>query len=293
MTFITALNTKKCIILCGDSRDVLKPFKNCVDLIVTSPLYADARSKHYDSISPNAFADWLASFHDVFWNCLKPEGSLIINIKDKVVNGVRHRFVWHAIEKLSQLGWQCIDDYIWMKTNSFPGYWPNRFRDSWEYAFHLSKTLRPFMQQEAVKIPIGSWSKTQFKNLSDKHHIRQNSINKTDFGTNLSHWVGKETTLPTNVLRLPTANRCKGHPAAFPTELPAFFIKLFSPENGLVLDPFGGSGTTAVAATQLNRRALLIDNKKNYCDLAYQRLLKESFLKKTDIIFNVNYPNAL
>ncbi len=282
---LSAFNDKKCIILCGNSREVLASLKNCIDLIVTSPPYADARSKHYDSISPNAFADWLASFHEILWNSLKPEGSLIINIKDKVVNGVRHRFVWHAIEKLSQLGWHCIDDYVWCKTNAFPGYWPNRFRDSWEYVFHLSKTLRPFMQQDAVKIPIGNWTHTRLKNLTDKQHVRQNSINKTDFGTNLSHWIGKQTALPTNVLRLPTANRCKGHPAVFPTALPAFFIKLFSPENGLVLDPFGGSGSTAIAAVQLNRRALLVDNQKNYCDLAYQRLLKDSSLVKTDIFY--------
>jgi len=287
MTLISTLNTKKCVILCGDSREVLKSFKNCVDLIVTSPPYADARKKHYDSISPDEFADWLASFHDVFWNCLKPEGSLIINIKDKVVNGVRHRFVWHAIEKLSQLGWYCIEDYIWHKTNAFPGYWPNRFRDSWEYIFHLSKTLRPFMQQDAVKIPIGNWAKNRLKNLTTKHSIRKNSTH-TRFGTNLAHWINKKTVLPTNVLHLPTANRCTGHPAAFPATLPAFFIKLLSPENGLVLDPFSGSGSTGIAAIQLNRHALLIDNQKSYCDLMYRQLIEEPSLKKSDIFYLLN-----
>lgn len=282
------LNDKKCIILCGDSRKILASLKGCVDLIVTSPPYADARSKHYDSVSPDKFADWLTSFHSVLWECLKPQGSLLINIKDKVVNGVRHRFVWHTIERLSQLGWLCIDDYVWHKANAFPGYWPNRFRDSWEYVFHLSKTLRPFMQQDAVKIPIGNWIHTRLKNLTPKNYTRNTSGTQADFGCNLSHWIGKQTALPTNVLHLPTANRCKGHPAVFPTALPTFFIKLFSPPNGLILDPFGGSGSTAIAAAQLHRRALLIDNQKNYCDLAYQRLLKESSLKKVDIFYPLN-----
>ena len=109
-----------CRVICGDSRSVLPPMGQFADLIVTSPPYADARKKHYDGIHPEAFVDWFASFHQSFFKALKPKGSLIINIKDKVVDGVRHRYVWKTVEKLSALGWYSIEDYIWYKTNPMP-----------------------------------------------------------------------------------------------------------------------------------------------------------------------------
>jgi DNA modification methylase len=77
-----------CTIILGDSREELRQYKNQVDLIVTSPPYADARKNHYDSVHPDKFVDWFMTFHEPFYEALKPEGSLIINIKDKVVDGM-------------------------------------------------------------------------------------------------------------------------------------------------------------------------------------------------------------
>ena len=59
-----------CKIICGDSRNVLPRLADPVDLIVTSPPYADARSKHYDSIHPDIFPEWFASFHEAFAQAL-------------------------------------------------------------------------------------------------------------------------------------------------------------------------------------------------------------------------------
>ncbi len=64
------------------------------NLIVTSPPYADARKKHYDSIKPNDFSEFLLNFHKQMWRVLAEDGSFVLNIKDKVVDGVRHRYVW-------------------------------------------------------------------------------------------------------------------------------------------------------------------------------------------------------
>ena len=79
-------------------------------------------------------------------------------MKDKIMNGVRHRFVWDTIQKLSGRGWYGIDDYVWRKTNPMPGFWPTRLRDGWEYCFHLAKSITPYINQEAaVRIPVGHW----------------------------------------------------------------------------------------------------------------------------------------
>jgi DNA modification methylase len=272
----TRAENPNCSIIANDCRIVLRDFVNAVDLIVTSPPYADARQGHYDSIHPDDYPEWFRSFHKPFWDALKPDGSFILNIKDKVVDGVRHRYVWHTIEMLTSLGWNCIDDYIWHKTNPMPGFWPTRLRDGWEYCFHLSKSKRPFMDQDAVRIPIGNWAKTRLANPSERDVVRHNSVNESGFGRDLSKWIGQDTVLPTNVMSAALVGKNKGHPAVFPPALPFFFIKLFCPKSGLVVDPFAGSGSTGIASLQLNRNCILIDNNANYCETAYHNLSKQN-----------------
>lgn len=264
-----------CTVINGDSREILKELAGQVDLIVTSPPYADARRKHYDSIHPDDYADWFMTFHEPFFQALKPTGSLILNIKDKVVDGVRHRFVWQTIQALSDRGWYAIEDYIWHKTNPMPGYWPTRLRDGWEYCFHLAKSRKPYMNQDNVRKPIGNWTESRLKNLGENDLSRHNSANDSGFGRDVSKWVGKKTVLPSNVLSMAVVGKNKGHPAVFPLDLPLFFIKLLCPEGGLVVDPFGGSGTTGVASLLVGRNSVIIDNNPDYCKEAVERLTSE------------------
>jgi site-specific DNA-methyltransferase (adenine-specific)/site-specific DNA-methyltransferase (cytosine-N4-specific) len=268
------------IVICGDSRQILPSLENQVDLIVTSPPYADARRKHYDSIHPDRYTEWFLTFHESFYKALKPQGSLVINIKDKVVNRVRHRFVWQTIEALCNVGWFAIEDYIWHKPNPMPGHWPTRLRDGWEYCFHLAKSPDPFFNADAVRQPIGDWVGTRLAKLGNNDLARHNSENESGFGRDLSRWVGKETVLPSNVLSIALVGKNMGHPAVFPVELPLFFIKLLCPEKGIVVDPFAGSGTTGLAAIALDRQCYLIDNNPEYCEVALQRLEKEISNKK-------------
>jgi site-specific DNA-methyltransferase (adenine-specific) len=262
------------MVIYGDSREALKRYQGQVDLIVTSPPYADARHKHYDSVHPDEFAEWFLTFHQPFFDALKPSGSLIINIKDKVVNGVKHRYVWQTINALCERGWYPIEDYIWHKTNPMPGYWPNRLRDGWEYCFHLAKSKRPFFNADAVRQPIGDWVSSRLNKLGQNDLSRHNSVNASGFGRDISKWLGKQTALPSNVISRALVGKNKGHPAVFPVDLPLFFIKLLCPENGLVVDPFAGSGTTALAAIDVARRYIMIDNKKEYCEIAIQEINK-------------------
>lgn len=264
-----------CTVIQGDSRVVLGELAGQVDLIVTSPPYADARHKHYDNVHPDAYEDWFLSFHEPFFDALKPTGSLILNIKDKVVDGVRHRFVWQTIDALCERGWYAIDDYVWHKTNPMPGAWPTRLRDGWEYCFHLAKSKRPYFNADAVRRPIGDWVESRLRKLGGNDLSRHNSANESGFGRDISKWVGKASVLPSNVLSLALVGKNKGHPAVFPVELPLFFIKLLCPEDGLVVDPFGGSGTTGIAALSAGRRSVLIDNNADYCKEAVQRLQTE------------------
>ncbi len=257
----------------GDSREVLSKFPDGhFNLIMTSPPYADARKNHYDSIHPDNFVDFFLTFHEEFWRVLADDGSFILNIKDKVVDGQRHRYVWKTILELNDKGWLCIDDYVWHKPNAMPGYWPNRLRDEWEYCFHLTKNKKFKMIQESVKKPIGDWSIKRLANLTGKSAIRHNSENDSGFGRDLNKWVDKDLVLPGNVVSVPLIGKNMGHPAVFPNGLPEFFIKLFTTENDNILDPFAGSGSTGIAAIQNNRNAVLIDNKEEYIKVIRERL---------------------
>ncbi len=261
----------------GDSRQVLKQFPDgYFNLIVTSPPYADARKNHYDSIKPRAYKNFILSFHHEFWRVLSDDGSFVLNIKDKVVDGTRNRFVWHTIEALSNEGWRCVDDYIWIKPNAMPGYWRNRLRDEWEYCFHMTKRRQFAMYQDAVRRPIGDWADKRLAKLAGKSASRHNSENNSGFGRDLRNWLNKNSVLPGNTLTLPLVGKNMGHPAAFPVNLPKFFIDLFTKPGDNVLDPFAGSGSTGLAALELKRNVTLIDRKEEYVDVMVNRIAKKA-----------------
>lgn len=260
-------------IILGDCEEVLKNSEgDSIDLIVTSPPYADARKNTYGGIHPDNYVKWFLPKSSEFLRVLKPTGTFILNIKEKVFKGERHTYVLDLIIKLREQGWFWTEEFIWHKKNSFPGKWPNRFRDSWERVLQFNKSKNFNMYQENVKIPIGNWSKSRLKNLSDVDLSRDESSVESGFGKNVSNWLGKDTVYPTNVLHLATECGNKNHSAVFPLELPIWFIKLFSKENDLVLDPFVGSGTTLLAAKQLNRSYIGIDNLEINIETSKKRL---------------------
>jgi DNA modification methylase len=132
------------------------------------------------------------------------------------------------------------------------------------------------MYQDAVKVPMGQWAVKRLAKLSETDKIRDESRTLSGFGKNVSKWVGKELVYPGNVLHLATESSNVGHSAAFPVTLPAWFIKLFTKEGDTVLDPFLGSGTTAIAARQLNRHYAGIEIDHKYYELALQRIARQT-----------------
>ena len=263
-------------IIVGDCLDVLKLVpENTVDLIFTSPPYADQRKSTYGGISPDKYVNWFLPRAEEFQRILKPSGSFVLNIKERVVRGERHTYVIELIMELRKQGWLWTEEYMWHKKNSHPGKWPNRFRDNWERLLHFTKSKHFKMFQDEVKIPVGEWAKTRLKNLSETDKIRDDSRVGSGFGKNVSNWVGRDYVYPSNVLHMATESSNKEHSAVFPVALPEWFIKLLTGKGDLVLDPFNGSGTTCIAARRLERVYLGIDINADYCRLAKKRLSKE------------------
>ncbi len=236
-----------------------------VDLIVTSPPYADARQHTYGGIPPKAYVSWFSDRAEQMLRVLKPSGSLVLNIKEKVVDGQRHTYVLELILALNRdIGFRWVEEYIWHKTTAAPGKWKYRFRDSWERILHFSKTPDLKMRQDAVKVPVGDWTKTRLKNMSANDLTRQESRTNSKVGRRIAAWEGKRTVYPSNVLhRSPIAHNT-GHSAAFPEWLPEFFILLFTDEGDVVLDPFSGSGTTYRVAERLGRVPVGIEINEEY-----------------------------
>ncbi|MCX6379667.1 MAG: site-specific DNA-methyltransferase [Armatimonadetes bacterium] len=253
----------------GDCLSALKGMPpNSVDLIVTSPPYADSRKSTYGGIHPDKYVEWFLPIAAELRRVLKPEGSFVLNIKEKAVNGERHTYVIELILELKKQGWLWTEEYLWHKKNCAPGKWPNRFRDSWERCLHFNKQKAFAMYQEAVMVPMGDWAKKRLQNLSETDKIRDTSKAGSGFGKNVSNWLERDMAYPTNVLHLATECANKNHSAAYPEDLPAWFIKLFTQPGDLVLDPFLGSGTTCVAAKKLGRDYLGIEIKEEYFQLA-------------------------
>ena len=262
-------------IIHGDCGEVLNEWPdNSIDLIFTSPPYADQRAKTYGGVRPGDYVDWFLPKTEQFLRVLKPTGTFILNIKERVVNGERHTYVIELILKMREQGWLWTEEFMWHKRNSYPGKWPNRFRDSWERLLQFNKHRKFHMYQEEVMVPVGGWAKTRLNNLSRTDKIRDESKVESGFGKNVSNWVGRDKVYPTNVIHMATECSNRNHSAAFPEDLPAWFIKLFTRPDDIVLDPFIGSGTTAAVAKQLKRNYVGIDIDEQFCQQARNRALQ-------------------
>jgi DNA modification methylase len=165
---------------------------------------------------------------------------------------------------MKKQGWLWTEEYIWHKKNCYPGKWNNRFRDAWERCLHFTKQRHFKMFQDEVRIPMGEWAKARLAKLSETDRKRDESKTGSPFGKNVSRSLGKKKVYPTNVLYLATVCNNRNHSAAFPLALPTWFIKLFTRKGDVVLDPFMGVGTTAVASVNLKRRYIGIEIMKEY-----------------------------
>ena len=264
----------------GDCVHVLKGIaNNSIDLIVTSPPYSDQRKDTYGGILHQNYVQWFLPISAELLRVLKPTGTFILNIKEKVVNGERSTYVLELILEMKKQGWLWTEEFIWYKKNCYPGKWPNRFRDAWERLLQFNKQRKFNMYQENVMVSMGKWAANRLKNLSTTDKVRDISKVGSGFGKNISHWLDRDKAYPTNVLHIATECNNRNHSAAFPPALPTWFIKLFTQEGNMILDPFMGSGTTLIVANRMQRNSIGIDIVPEYCEMVKRELAQyEEFL---------------
>nr|DAL98919.1 MAG TPA: adenine-specific methyltransferase [Caudoviricetes sp.] len=280
-------------IINGRCEDVLKELDdNCIDFILTSPPYADKRDYVIEntSSSPSQYIEWFKPMAKEFYRVLKDDGSFVLNISDKVVNGIQQIYVFELVIYLcKELNFHLVRDYIWHNPATPPNIYSTgkhgRTKKSHEYCFWFSKSGQWTFNMDPIRKP---YSKDMQKYLEGKGKGgRSENTRPSTHNFNCGiKWKDHGGSDPGSVISIGNTNSndlffklCKergiSHPARFPEKLAEFFILAGTNEGDIVLDPFSGSGTTCLVAKQHNRRWIGIDANNDYCELASLRIERE------------------
>jgi len=243
-----------------------------IDCIITSPPYADLKTYgNFKGIPANEYVDWFFPIVVEMYRVLKLKGSFILNINDKVENKFRHPYVFDLISKIcKETGFKLYDRLFWNKMKGLP--LQNRFSDRVEFIFWFVKDKSFTFNLDAMRIPYSDSSLTRMKQPIKSRFVR------TDENQNDNKYkVWKQNPLgssPSTLVNICSESKLisSKHMAVFPEKLVEYFLKGCTDENMMVLDPFMGSGTTAVVCKKLNLQFTGIELNKEYIDITKKRL---------------------
>lgn len=262
------------MIYIGDCGEVLSWLDDgSVDLIVTSPPYAASTLSYPNACIPaNDYVEWFEPIAKEMLRVLKPTGSFILNVREHVVGRERSPYVLQLVLALRELGYCWIEQYIWHKSSTFYGRKRWRLANAWEHLHHFSKTIDFKIDIKNVSRPPSERTMERSRRALRRFHEtgEHQPIQRNPNGTGYTHDEKQfikyldpdKKVMPTNVLHC-APQRSRSHPAAFPFEIPEFFIKLLTEPGDTVLDPFLGSGTTYIQAQKLTRKAIGIEIERS------------------------------
>ena len=254
----------------GDCMELSKELPDdCIDLVVTSPPYADTVSygKDINVFSPENYPDWILPLFKEANRFLNPTGSFILNINDKIVKGERSTYVLETVIKIvKESGLKLYDRYIWHKKSGLPMGGEKRLNDRMEYIFHFVRDTKNFKtNMDVVRVPYAPSSVVRAKApIKEQKLATESGI--TEFGKDKEMTLNPLGSKPNGVFRFDNAGVLKGakHPAPFHPDLPKWFIKFLTNKGDIVLDPFMGGGTTAEVALDLGRDYIGFEKNKTY-----------------------------
>ena len=256
----------------GDCMELSKQVPDdYVDLIVTSPPYADTVSygDEVNIFSPENYPDWILPLFKEASRFLKPSGSFILNINDRIVNGERAIYVLETVVKIvKESGLNLYDRYIWHKKNGLPMGGEVRLNDRMEYIFHFVRDVKEFKSNiDVVRVPYAKSSIIRAKAPVKSQKVAKAS-GIAEFGEDKMMGITPLGSKPNGVFRFDNAGVLKGakHPAPFHPQLPEFFIKWLTDKGDTVLDPFMGGGTTGDVALSMNRNYLGFEINETYLE---------------------------
>lgn len=263
-------------LLMGDCKDQLSNVADqSVDLVFTSPPYADRRKNCYESITADEYVDWFLPIAEQIKRVLKPTGSFFLNLKAHTDKGERDLYVMELVIALKkQTGFKFVDEFCWSK-NAFPGGFKGRFKNGFEpiYHFTISSPSDITFNATAMGKPIKdeTIARTMRKQCGEPDN--GSGMAGTDHTNMRNLKIGR----PSNVIHVNNVinqySDNKEHPATFPEGLVEFFVKSFTNEGDLVLDPFMGSGTTGLVSKKFGRDFIGIELDHNYYDMCSKRII--------------------
>jgi DNA modification methylase len=267
----------------ADAQDLLGRLPdNSIDLVLTSPPYALHFKKEYGNVDQGQYVDWLLGFAPQIRRVMKDDGSFVLNVGGSWTPGQPTRSLCHfeiALRLVKEEGFFLAQEFFWHNPAKLPvpAEWVNvrkiRVKDSVECVWWLSKTPHPRANNQAVLRPYSADMKRLLQRgyrptVRPSGHVITEKF--TDRGGSIP---GNLLTMGNNDATGHYLARCKAegikpHPARFPPQLPAFFVRLLCDEDALILDPFAGSCTTGEVAQNMGRRWICCDIEPKYLESA-------------------------
>jgi len=276
----------------GNSLELLAELPdNSIDLVMTSPPFALRSQKSYGNVEETEYVQWIKPFGQEVFRVLKESGSFVLDLGGAYRAGVPSRSLYNFRGLLAfcdEIGFQLAEDFYWFNPAKLPSpiEWVNkrklRAKDSVNTVWWFSKTDFPKADVRKVLTPYSDRMK---KLIEDPESFY--TPKKRPSGHDISDGFGKDNggAIPSNLLSIPNTDSnssylriCKElgierHPARFPSKLPAFFIKMLTDEDDVVLDIFGGSNTTGFTAEALRRKWITFEINQEYLSSSIFRFL--------------------
>jgi DNA modification methylase len=244
--------------------------KESVDLVITSPPYSNMKEYvDFKGIHPDDYVEWFMPIIKEIYRILKPTGSFILNINDKVNDGFRHPYVYDLISTIhKETEFKMYDRLFWNKKKSIPN--KHRFGDKVEYIFWFTKGKGFKIYMDEMRTEYNKSSINRMKYKLKTRHARTEDNNYKEWSPNL------KGALPSTLIDISSEVKrvSTKHVAVFPEKLIEYFIKGSTNEGDVVLDPFMGSGTTGVVCHKLNRQWVGFEISKDYIIEAESRIFR-------------------
>lgn len=289
----------------GDSLKRLEELPDSsIDLVITSPPFALRRQKAYGNVEETEYVSWIKPFGKDVFRVLKESGSFVLDLGGAYRSGIPSRSLYNFRVMLAlcdEIGFHLAEDFYWFNPAKLPSpiEWVNkrkiRAKDSVNTVWWFAKTAFP--KADVTKV-LSPYSDRMKKLIVDPDNFYKPT--KRPSGHDISTSFGKDNggAIPSNLLSIPNTDSNSSyirlskelglgcHPARFPAELPAFFIKMLTDEGDIVLDIFAGSNTTGFTAEALNRRWLAFELNQDYLVSSVLRFLEGQNAETSRTILN-------
>jgi len=291
----------------GDCRELLRQLPDdSIHCVVTSPPYWGLRDYGVDGqigleATPEEYVAVIVEIFREVRRVLRHDGTLWLNLGDCYATGAgkvgespgggKQGARWRVAFALQADGWYLRMDVVWSKPNPMPESVTDRPTRAHEFVFLLSKSADYFYDGDAIKEPVTGGAHHRGRGLNPKA-VGKNEVSgdRRKDGFN-ERWRSKsnasyaaamtglvDTRNKRSVWTIASEPYGGAHFATFPTKLVTPCILAGCPADGIVLDPFGGSGTVGEVAEALGRRWILFELSETYADLARKRTAQRGLL---------------